>query len=180
MAPSLEPSGDPSLPGTAEQGTGATEATHADLLALLKKAEDEAVAMKEAYLRARADVENVRRQSQAEVSKAHKFGIEKFAELLLPVKDALEQALAAGNASPEALREGVELTLRQLNTAFDKSQLTVIDPLGEKFDPHLHQAMAMIPSDQPAHTVVQVMQKGYRLFDRVLRPALVAVSQGTG
>ncbi|MEO5699241.1 MAG: nucleotide exchange factor GrpE [Casimicrobiaceae bacterium] len=151
-----------------------------DAVTQLKKAEDEAAAMRDAYLRARADVENIRRQGQAEVAKAHRYGIEKFAESLLPVRDALETALAV-DASPEAMRAGVELTLKQLAAAFDKAQLGVIDPAGgDKFDPHAHQAMAMVDSDQPANTVVQVMQKGYRLSDRVLRPAMVAVAKGNG
>jgi molecular chaperone GrpE len=149
-----------------------------DAIEQLKKAEQEAAAMKDAYLRARADVENIRRQAQADVAKAHRYGIEKFAESLLPVRDALEIALATENASTEALREGVELTLKQLGAAFEKAQLTVIDPLGGKFDPHLHQAMAVVPSGQPANTVVQVMQKGYLLNDRVLRPAMVIVAKG--
>ncbi len=149
-----------------------------DAVVQLRKAEDEANAMRDAYLRARADVENIRRQSQAEVAKAHRYGIERFAESLLPVRDALETALATDHATTESLRAGVELTLKQLAAAFDKAQLTVIDPAGEKFDPHAHQAMAMIDSDQPANTVVQVMQKGYRLNDRVLRPAMVIVAKG--
>lgn len=151
-----------------------------DLVALLKKAEDEAAAMKESYLRARADTENVRRQAQADVAKAHRYGIEKFAESLLPVKDALESALADQNANPETLRAGVELTLKQLNAAFEKAQVTAIDPVGQKFDPHAHQAIATVPSDQPENTVVQVMQKGYHLKDRVLRPAMVVVSKSAG
>lgn len=150
----------------------------ADIVALLKKAEDEAAAMKDAYLRARADLENVRRQGQAEVAKAHKYAIERFAEALLPVKDALESALSAPAGDPQTLREGVELTLKQLVAAFDKAQLTQLDPVGEKFDPHLHQAITMVESHQPANTVVQVMQKGYRLQDRVLRPAMVVVAKG--
>ena len=132
--------------------------------------------MKESYLRARADTENVRRQAQADVAKAHRYGIEKFAESLLPVKDALETALTTDAGSSESLRAGVELTLKQLNAAFDKAQLTVIDPAGEKFDPHAHQAIQMVPADQPENTVVQVLQKGYRLNDRVLRPAMVIVA----
>ncbi len=148
--------------------------------AQLKRAEDEALAMKDAYLRARADVENVRRQAQADLAKAHKYAIERFAEDLLPVKDALETSLTSANATPETLRAGVELTLRQLVAAFEKAQLTEIDPAGEKFDPHYHQAMAMVESDQPPNTVVQVMQKGYRLNDRILRPALVAVAKADG
>lgn len=151
-----------------------------DAATQLRRAEDEALAMKDAYLRARADVENVRRQAQTDLAKAHKYAIERFAEALLPVKDALETALSTANATPETLRDGVELTLKQLVAAFEKAQLTVIDPAGEKFDPHYHQAMAMVESDQPANTVIQVMQKGYRLNDRVLRPALVAVAKADG
>lgn len=151
-----------------------------DIVALLRKAEEEAAAMKESYLRARADTENVRRQAQADIAKAHRYGIEKFAESLLPVKDALESALADRNANPETLRAGVELTLKQLNAAFEKAQVTVIDPLGQKFDPHAHQAIATVPSEQPDNTVVQVMQKGYHLNDRVLRPAMVVVSKSGG
>ena len=150
-----------------------------DLAALLKKAEDEAVELKDAWLRARADIENVRKQSVTDVAKAYKYAIEKFAEELLPVKDSLELALAA-DASPEALRSGVELTLKQLVAAFEKSQIKEIAPAGQKFDPHFHQAMAMVDSDQPANTVVTVFQKGYLLNDRVMRPALVAVAKAPG
>jgi molecular chaperone GrpE len=148
-----------------------------DIAALLKKAEDEALELKDAWLRARADVENVRKQAQNDVSKAYKYAIEKFAEDMLPVKDSLESALTAGNASPDALRAGVELTLKQLAAAFEKSQIKEVAPAGAKFDPHQHQAMAMVDSDQPANTVVTVFQKGYLLNDRVLRPALVAVAK---
>ena len=147
-----------------------------DIAALLKKAEDEALELKDAWLRARADVENVRKQSATDVAKAYKYAIEKFAEELLPVKDSLELALTA-DASPEALRSGVELTLKQLVAAFEKSQIKEIAPAGQKFDPHFHQAMAMVDSDQPANTVVTVFQKGYLLNDRVMRPALVAVAK---
>lgn len=165
---------------TPEAAEESSESLLDDAVEQLRKAEQEAAAMREAYLRARADVENIRRQAQADVAKAHRYGIERFAESLLPVKDALESALSVENATPESLRAGVELTLKQLVAAFDKAQLTVIDPVGEKFDPHVHQAMAMVDSDQPANTVVQVMQKGYRLSDRVLRPAMVVVTKGQG
>ncbi|HEX4882977.1 MAG TPA: nucleotide exchange factor GrpE, partial [Casimicrobiaceae bacterium] len=142
----------------------------------LAKAEAEAAELRDAWLRARADVENVRRQSAAEVAKASKYAIERFAEDLLPVKDSLEQALAV-DATPEQLRAGVELTLKQLGAVFARAQVAEIDPKGEKFDPHRHQAMQLVPSDQPASTVVQVLQKGYLLNDRVLRPAMVAVAK---
>ena len=149
-----------------------------DIDALLKKAEDEALQLKDAFLRARADIENVRKQAANDVSKAYKFAIEKFAEELLAVRDSLEISLATPNASPETLRAGVELTLKQLTSAFEKSQIKEVAPAGQKFDPHFHQAMAMVDSDQPANTVVTVFQKGYLLNDRVLRPALVAVAKG--
>lgn len=131
----------------------------------------------DAWLRAKAETENVRRRAQEDISKAAKFAIEKFANELLVVKDSLEQTLAVEGASLEAIREGADLTLKNLAKAFEKSGLVEINPQGEKFDPHKHQAMAAVPSDQPANTVVQVFQKGYALEGRVLRPALVSVAQ---
>jgi molecular chaperone GrpE len=151
-----------------------------DVDALLRKAEEEVAGLRDAWLRARADVENVRRTAAADVAKAHRFAVEKFAADLLPVRDALEQALAAGHATPEQLRAGVELTLKALGTAFERAQVTEIDPAGQKFDPHRHQAMQMVDSDLPPNTVVQVFQKGYALHDRVLRPAMVTVAKGPG
>jgi molecular chaperone GrpE len=148
-----------------------------DLIDLLKTAETEAAEMKDAWLRARADVENIRKQAANDLARAHKYAIERFAGELLPVRDALESSLAAKDASPEALRDGVALTLKQLAAAFDKAQITEIDPAGQKFDPHQHMAMTTVASEEPPNTVVQVFQKGYLLQDRVLRPALVAVSK---
>jgi molecular chaperone GrpE len=148
-----------------------------DLTELLQKAEAEVAGLRDAWLRAKADTENIRKQSQADLARAHKYAVEKFAEDLLPVKDALELALAVQNGTPEQLRAGVELTLKQLAAAFAKAQLAEVDPAGQKFDPHQHQAMAMVDSPEPANTVVQVMQKGYRLADRILRPALVTVAK---
>ena len=149
-----------------------------DIDTLLRKAETEAAELKDAWLRARAESENTRRQAQADVARATKFAIEKFAGDLLAVKDALEQALATENASAEALKTGAELTLKNLQSAFSRANVQEVDPAGEKFDPHRHQAVQMVPSDAPANTVVTVFQKGYVLNDRVLRPAMVAVSQG--
>src|SRR6185295_18349496 len=120
-----------------------------------------------------AEMENIRKQAQNDVSKAYRYAIEKFAQDLLEVKDSLESTLKADNASPEALRAGVELTLKQLSAAFERAQVKEIAAADVKFDPHLHQAMTMIDSDKPANTVVTVFQKGYLLNDRVLRPALV-------
>ena len=144
----------------------------------LQKAQSEAAELRDAYLRARADLENTRKQAAADVAKAYKFAIERFAEDLLPVADSLQQALAVSNATPEQLRAGVELTLKQLQAAFGRAQLLEVDPAGEKFDPHRHQAMQMVDAEQPANTVVQVFQKGYVLNDRILRPALVTVAKG--
>jgi molecular chaperone GrpE len=150
----------------------------ADLDALLRKAEDEAAQLKDAWMRALAEAENTRRQSQADLARATKFAIEKFAADLLPVKDALETALATRNVDAETLKSGAELTLKNLQSAFSRANVQEVDPAGEKFDPHLHQAVQMVPSDAPANTVVAVYQKGYVLNDRILRPAMVTVSQG--
>jgi molecular chaperone GrpE len=158
-------------------GGGETAEPAADLGALLKKAETEAAELRDAFLRAKAETDNVRKQAQNDVAKAHKYAIERFAQELLTVRDALELALATPHDTTEALRDGVELTLKNLNAAFDKARIIEIDPLGERYDPHRHQAMTMIESDQPPGTVVQVFQKGYLLNDRVLRPALVAVAK---
>ena len=144
----------------------------------LERALAEAAEMKDAWLRARAEVENVRRQGQADVAKAHKYAIEKFAEDLLGVKDALEQTLATDRSvSVETLKAGAELTLKALDAAFARAHISVIDPVGEKFDPHRHQAMQAVDSELPPNTVVTVFQKGYLINDRILRPALVTVAR---
>ena len=134
--------------------------------------------LKDAFLRAKAETDNVRKIAQADVAKAHKFAIESFAEDLLPVKDALEKALATESQTAESMKAGVDLTLKALQTAFSRAQVVEVDPAGQKFDPHRHQAMQMVPSAQPANTVVDVYQKGYLINDRILRPALVTVSSG--
>lgn len=131
----------------------------------------------DAWLRAKAETENVRRRAQDDISKAHKFAVEKFAGELLSVKDSLEAALAVQDQTVESFKSGVELTLKQLVSAFEKSSLTEINPVGEKFDPHKHQAIGMVDSDQEANTVVNVLQKGYLIAERVLRPALVMVAK---
>jgi molecular chaperone GrpE len=154
----------------------AVEPAH-DLGELLRKAESEAAELKDAWLRARAEAENVRKQAQNDVIKAHKYAIERFSKELLTVRDALELALATPHDTIDALKDGVELTLKNLNAAFEKVHVVEINPMGEKYDPHKHQAVTMIDSDQPAGTVVQVFQKGYLLNDRVLRPAIVAVAK---
>ena len=144
----------------------------------LAAAEAKAAEMQDAYLRAKADLENVRRRAQEDVAKAHKFAIENFAEALVPVKDSLEMALKLDTPSVESLKEGVEMTLKQLNAAFDRNRLLEINPTpGEKLDPMKHQAISMVPANQDANTIVSVLQKGYVIAERVLRPALVTVSQ---
>ena len=129
------------------------------------------------YLRAKAEAENARRRAEDEVSKARKFGIESFAESMLPVADSLDAALAIENATADQLREGSDATLRQLTSALERNKVVAINPAaGAKFDPHHHQAISMVPADQEANTVVSVLQKGYSIADRVLRPALVTVA----
>ncbi|RZL01432.1 MAG: nucleotide exchange factor GrpE [Rubrivivax sp.] len=135
----------------------------------------------DAYLRAKAEAENTRRRADEEISKARKFAVESFADSLLPVKDSLEAALAAQLAKPdtpvETVLEGVQATLRQLGAALERNKVLEINPAaGAKFDPHQHQAISMVPADQEANTVVGVLQKGYLIADRVLRPALVTVA----
>lgn len=133
---------------------------------------------KDAFLRAKAEAENVRRRAVDDVAKAHKFAIESFAEHLLPVMDSMHAALQHHNEDLQKLKEGVELTLKQLSGALEKGKVIEIHPeAGTKFDPHLHQAITMVESDQEANTVVSVLQKGYLIAERVLRPALVTVSQ---
>jgi molecular chaperone GrpE len=133
---------------------------------------------RDATLRALADAENARKRFQAEAAAAQKFALERFAESLLPVADSLEAALDNVQASPDALRDGVQLTLRQLSAAFHKVHVAPIAPVpGERFDPHRHQAMAAVEADSEPNTIVAVMQKGYLLHDRVLRPALVTVAK---
>jgi len=165
----------------AKTGEAVADSTPADpapdLADLLKKAETEVADLRDAWLRARADAENTRKQAQADIAKTYKYAIEKFAEDLLPVKDALEQTLAAENVTPETLKSGAELTLKALETAFGRAQITEINPVGERFDPHRHQAMMTLESREPPNTVVTVYQKGYLINDRTLRPALVAVAK---
>ena len=129
------------------------------------------------FLRGQADVQNARRRSDEEVSKARKFAIESFAESMLPVTDSLEAALSIKEATIEQIREGSEATLRQLKSALEKNKVLEINPeAGAKFDPHHHQAISVVPADQEPNTVVSVLQKGYLIMDRVLRPALITVS----
>jgi len=133
--------------------------------------------LNDAFLRAKAEVENTRRRADDEVQKARKYAVEAFAESLLPVKDSLEAAIAIPGASTEQLLEGVHATLRQLGAALERHRIVEINPCAAaRFDPHQHQAVTVVPAEQEANTVVAVLQKGYLLADRVLRPALVTVA----
>jgi len=162
-----------------EQDSG--EQASLDPIQTLKEAllgaQAQAQEQNEQMLRAQAEMENVRRRAQEEVAKARKFGIESFAEALVPVKDSLEAALAQEDQSLEVMREGIQTTLKQLSAAFERNHLGEIDPEpGTKFDPNHHQAIATVPAEQQSNTVVTVLQKGYLIADRVLRPALVTVA----
>ncbi len=143
----------------------------------LKAAELLAAEHHDSWLRAKAETENVRRRGQEDMVKAGKYAAERFAGELVPVMDSLEAALANENQSAEALKAGVELTLRQLVSAFEKSSMVEINPAGEKFDPHRHQAIGQLEDEGEPNRVLQVLQKGYALHDRVIRPALVMVSK---
>jgi molecular chaperone GrpE len=129
------------------------------------------------FLRAKADVENARRRADEEIQKARKFAVEGFAESLLPVIDSLEAALTVEQNTIEQMREGVAATQKQLISALERNKVTQINPpSGEKFNPHQHQAISVVPAEQAPNTVVTVLQKGYLIADRVLRPALVTVT----
>lgn len=160
-------------PLTIEQQLAAAEAKITELTGQVAQAQDQ-------FLRAKAEADNTRRRAQLDIANAHKYASENFAESLLPVKDSLEAALAHGDgATLEKYKEGVELTLKQLVAAFEKGKVQELNPAGEKFDPHKHQAISMVPAPSgiAANHVVTVLQKGYQISDRILRPALVTVAQ---
>ncbi|MEX3629244.1 MAG: nucleotide exchange factor GrpE [Burkholderia sp.] len=175
--PAGQPADETGRDATAAQAPAgdAPQAAAAD--AALAEAQAKVAELQESFLRAKAETENVRRRAQDDVAKAHKFAIEGFAEHLLPVIDSLEAAVGDKSDNVAKIREGVELTLRQLQSALEKGRVNVIDPIGAKFDPHQHQAISMVPAEQEPNTVVSVLQKGYTIAERVLRPALVTVAQ---
>ena len=159
------------------EAAAASEDSLAQALAELATLKAKNAEMADLYLRGQADVQNARRRADEEIAKARKFALEGFAESLLPVLDSLEAGLAITNATPEQIREGAEATLRQLKSALERNKVLQIDPaVGTKFDPHHHQAISMVPAEQEANTVVSVLQKGYSIAERVLRPALVTVA----
>lgn len=147
---------------------------------MLKAAELKAQEHYDAWMYAKAEGENIRRRAQEDVSKAQKFAVERFSSEILAVKDSLEAGLAVQTENVESFKSGMELTLKQISSVFEKFNIKEINPAGEKLDPHKHQAIGMVESEQEANTVVSVMQKGYTLHDRVLRPALVMVAKGKG
>ena len=166
---------------SAEELVAALNATEAEALPQLQAEfailQAKSAEMADQYLRAKADTENARRRAEEEISKARKFAVESFAESLLPVADSLEAGLIIKDATAEQIREGAQATLRQLTAALERNKVIAINPAaGTKFDPHQHQAISVVPSEQEANTVVSVLQKGYSIVERVLRPALVTVS----
>jgi molecular chaperone GrpE len=170
------------VPDAGEQAAGPQAAAEVDTMPsledLLRQAELQAQEHHDAWLRAKAEADNARRRAADEVEKARKFALEKFSGDLLAVKDSLEAALATGdNSTIESLKSGVELTLKQLAGVFDRHGVSEVNPLGQKFDPHAHQAIGMVDGEGEANSVAQVLQKGYLLNDRVLRPALVMVTK---
>ncbi|OON60417.1 nucleotide exchange factor GrpE [Massilia sp. KIM] len=172
-------------PEAEQPGAAAAEAPAAETISTggpnleeqLSATEAKLAEMHDAFMRAKADAENIRRRAQEDVSKAHKFAIESFAEAMVPVRDSLEMALKVESQTVEAIREGVEMTLKQLTSAFEKNRLIEVMPQpGEKLDPNKHQAVAVVPSEQDPNTVVTVLQKGYMIADRLLRPAIVTAA----
>ena len=172
------------LDASPEEREAAMAANEVEAMSELSAAQAEVATLKakvadlqDQYVRGQAEVQNARRRAEEEISKARKFAVEAFAESLLPVTDSLEAGLAIKDATPEQIREGAEATLRQLTSALERNKVVAINPAaGAKFDPHQHQAISMVPSEQEANTVVMVLQKGYLIADRVLRPALVTVA----
>ncbi|GAC1407388.1 MAG: nucleotide exchange factor GrpE [Burkholderiaceae bacterium] len=161
------------LPGTSATSVSPVAALEEQLAISEAKARD----LQDAFLRAKAEAENMRRRAQEDITKAHKFAIEGFAEAMVPVKDSLEMAMKVETPSVDSYKEGVEATLRQLSSAFEKNRLMEVNPMpGEKLDPMKHQAISMVPAAQDANTIVSVLQKGYMISDRLLRPALVTVA----
>lgn len=167
----------PCCEDTREISAPSSPAEVADIQAQFDALQSKHAEVADAYLRAKAEVENVRRRASEDEIKARKFAIESFAESLLPVKDSLEAALDTPNQTFESLKEGVETTLRQLQAAFERNKINEVNPAqGDKFDPHVHNAISALPSEQPPNTIVNVLQKGYTIAERTLRPAMVTVA----
>jgi len=161
----------------ASAAEGSPASLVADLQARLAAAEQQGREHQENFLRAKAETDNVRKRASQDLAQARKYAVESFAAELIPVRDSLEAALGVQTTDVDSYRNGVELTLRQLGGVLEKFSIVEINPVGEKFDPHRHQAIAAVESEEPANTVLSVMQKGYALHDRVLRPAFVTVAK---
>ena len=161
----------------AAQTTGTSAEKLPSLEEMLQEAERKAQEHYDAWMYAKAEGENIRRRAAEDVSKAQKFAVERFSGEMLAVMDSLQAGLAVQTENVESFKSGMELTLKQLSSVFDKFNIKEVNPVGEKLDPHKHQAIGVVESDQEANTVVSVMQKGYTLNDRVLRPALVMVAK---
>ena len=166
-----------SLPKADEVEKSSTADTPKSLEEQLGEAIAEVEKHKDSWLRATAELENVRKRSQVDVAGAHKYALERISTELLVVKDSLEAALKTDNVTFEAIKDGVDLTLKQLSKVFETFGISEIDPLGETLDPHKHQAMSAVDSDKSANTILSVFQKGYLLNDRLIRPALVSVAK---
>jgi molecular chaperone GrpE len=152
--------------------------TEDQVLQQLKEAEEKAEEHWQLLLRTKAEMENLRKRTEKDLENAHKYGMEKFVSEMLPVKDSMEMGLAAQDATVESLHEGMKLTMNMFNTTFEKLGVKEINPENEPFDPELHQAMTMQETDDvEPNTVIAVMQKGYLLNDRLVRPAMVMVSK---
>lgn len=176
-APNAPSAYGPAAAGAGDPASAASQDPAADTAKKLAELEAKHAEVADAYLRAKAEAENVRRRAEDEISKARKFAVEGFADSLLPVKDSLEAAVSIPNATTEQVLEGVHATLRQLAAALERNKVIEINPpAGTKFDPHQHQAISVVPAEQEANTVVAVLQKGYLIAERVLRPALVTVT----
>jgi molecular chaperone GrpE len=180
-SPSHESEPSQGKPFTLEENLAAAATAEVDAYASLTNEVSELRAknadLAEQFLRAKAEAQNTMRRAEEEMSKARKFAVESFAESLLPVADSLEAGLAVQEASAQQIREGAEATLKQLRSALERHKVTAIAPeVGAKFDPAQHQAISLVPADQPTNTVVTVLQKGYLIAERVLRPALVTVA----
>ena len=175
-------SADPELSDSvAGAGAGEEETANTSPEAILEAKLAEALALadkhKDEWLRAKAETENIRRRAAEDVLKAQKFGVEKMADSLLAVKDSLDAAMTVENPTIESFKEGIAITGRQLTSVFEKFSIVEVNPVGLKFDPNKHQSIAALGSEQEPNTVLNVMQKGYTLHDRVLRPALVTVAK---
>jgi len=164
-------------PNDSTQGANNAPEVMPGMAEMLKQAELKAQEHYDAWMYAKAEGENIRRRAMEDVSKAQKFAVERFANEMLAVMDSLQAGLSVQNTSVESFKSGMELTLKQLSSVFEKFQIKELNPVGEKFDAHKHQAIGMLDSEQEANTVVSVMQKGYSLNERVLRPAMVMVAK---